>query len=61
VDARPLPNSVFKEYMEAFRQEISTINPKVIISFGNQVSSVLLDKPITVSSWRKKPETLHID
>jgi hypothetical protein len=21
----------------------------------------LLDKPITVSSWRKKPETLHID
>ncbi len=44
-DARPLPNSVFQEYLPGFHQELRTIQPKRIITFGNQVSSILLDTP----------------
>lgn len=60
-DARPLPDSLFKEYLPAFHQEIATIKPKRIITFGNQVSSILLDSPIKVSEARKTPVTLTID
>ena len=42
VDARPLPDSVYKEYLELLEKEIDIINPKVIILFGNQVSSIVL-------------------
>ena len=54
IDARPLPNAVYKEYLELFEREIEIINPKVIILFGNQVSSIVLDKKISVSRCRKK-------
>lgn len=59
-DARPLKNNVFKEYLPYLNKEISTINPKIIISFGNQVSSILLNKNIKVSNWRKKGLLLEI-
>lgn len=54
VDARDLPNSVYLEYLELLKKEIEIINPKVIILFGNQVSSIVLDEKISVSQCRKK-------
>ena len=51
VDARPLNNSVFKEYLDLMYKEIEIINPKKIVTFGNQVSSILLSKNISVSNY----------
>ena len=52
-DARPLPNSVFKKYLDLLLEEISIVKPDVIVTFGNQVSSILLDQKIEVSKCRK--------
>ena len=54
IDARPLPNSVYKEYLELFKKEMEIIKPKLIILFCNQVSSIVLDEKISVSQCRKK-------
>ncbi|HIU52292.1 MAG TPA: hypothetical protein IAB70_06760 [Candidatus Merdicola faecigallinarum] len=54
LDARPLADSVYKEYLDLFFQEIQIIDPKVIILFGNQVSSIVLNQKISVSQCRKK-------
>ena len=54
VDARELPDSVYKEYLHLLKQEFNIIHPKVIILFGNQVSSIVLDEKISVSQVRKK-------
>lgn len=54
IDARPLPDSVYKEYLSLLKKEIGIINPKVIILFGNQVSSIVLDQKISVSQTRKQ-------
>lgn len=51
VDARPLKNSVFKEYLDLMFKEIEIVNPEKIVSFGNQVSSILLGKNISVSNY----------
>lgn len=59
-DARPLSDSVFREYLPAFHQEILTIKPKCIITFGNQVSSIILDENIKVSEARRRPFSLRI-
>ena len=53
IDARPLPNDVLKQYLNLLLKEISIINPKIIITFGNQVSSIILNKKIAVSENRK--------
>lgn len=53
VDARPLPDSVYLNYLDLLEKEIEIINPKAIILFGNQVSSIVLDKKISVSQVRK--------
>ncbi len=53
IDARSLPDSVFFKYKNLLEKEIEIINPKVIILFGNQVSSIVLDKNISVSTVRK--------
>ena len=34
-------------------QEISIIKPKIIVTFGNQVSSIILEQNICVSTCRK--------
>lgn len=52
-DAVHINDSVFKEYLDLLEQEISEINPKRIICFGNQVSSIFLKRPIKVSENRK--------
>lgn len=54
VDARVIPNSVYLEYLDLLKQEIEIINPKVIVLFGNQVSSIVLNQKISVSQCRKK-------
>lgn len=54
VDARPLKDEVFFEYLNLLKKEIELVNPKVIILFGNQVSSIFLGEKISVSQVRKK-------
>ena len=54
VDARVLPNSVYSEYLDLLCKEIEIINPKTIITLGNQVSSIVLNKNISVSQCRRQ-------
>lgn len=62
IDARSLKNRVFKEYLPIFYKEVLLTNPKHIITFGNQVSSIVLDKPISVSKYRSRErETIEIE
>lgn len=61
IDARPLPNSVYKEYLKLLEREIEIVNPKIIILFGNQVSSLVLNQKISVSECRKKCFTKSIN
>lgn len=51
IDARPLPNSTFLNYRALVLQEIAILKPKMIITFGNQVSSILLSKKISVTKY----------
>ncbi len=60
-DARILPNKIFKEYRNLLLEEIKYVNPKKIILFGNQVSSIVLNKRISVSEYRKTSEDLKIE
>ena len=60
VDARVLPNSVYSQYLDLLCKEIEIINPKIIITLGNQVSSIVLDKNISVSQCRKQSFTKEI-
>ena len=60
VDARPLNDSVFKEYRNYLLQEIEMVNPQKILLFGNQVSSIVLNQKITVSTCRKQKFELLI-
>ena len=53
IDARPLSDTVLKKYLNLLFKEIEIIKPKVIITFGNQVSSIILNKKISVSENRK--------
>ena len=54
LDARVLPNSVYSQYLDLLCKEIEIINPKTIITLGNQVSSIVLNKNISVSQCRKQ-------
>lgn len=54
IDARPLPDCIYKEYLALLEKEIELIKPKVIVLFGNQVSSIVLHEKISVSQCRKK-------
>lgn len=54
IDARPLKDNYFKDYLPLLEKEIKIIKPKIIILFGNQVSSIFLDKKISVSETRKQ-------
>lgn len=61
IDARSLPDSVYKEYLDLLKKEFAIIQPKVIVLFGNQVSSIVLDEKIAVSKVRKKCFFKEID
>lgn len=41
-------------------KEIEIVNPKKIVLFGNQVSSIVLNKKISVSEYRKTSVDLTI-
>lgn len=61
VDARPLKDHIFKKYLDLMFREISFVNPKNVITLGNQVSSIVLGKPVSVSSYRgERGETLTV-
>jgi len=60
LDARHLTDSVFEDYGELFKKEIAILNPKTIIAFGNQVSSIILNRNIRVSDCRKKYGILDV-
>ena len=59
VDARPLKDEVYKKYLKLFFEELKIINPKTVILFGNQVSSIVLGEKIKVSEVRKKKFLCH--
>ncbi len=61
IDARPLKDDVYKEYLELLLKEIDIVKPKKIITFGNQVSSILLDQKISVSTCRKEKFELKVN
>ena len=54
VDARSLKDDVLKKYLKLLFKEIDIIKPKIIITFGNQVSSIILNQKIMVSKNRQK-------
>lgn len=61
-DARRIPNKVFQQYLTNTKKELSFLRPQKIISFGNQVSSILLGKSIKVSKYRgTQSENLQIE
>lgn len=51
-DAASLKDSVFKAYLPLIHEEISIIEPIKIITFGNQVSSILLGKAISAGNYQ---------
>ncbi len=57
-DARALKDKVFEAYLLNTFEEIYAINPVKIISFGNQVSSILLGKKIQVSNYKKNEKEI---
>ena len=59
VDARYFDDSVYKKYLKLFMREMEIVNPKVIVLFGNQVSSIVLGEKISVSHVRKKEFLLN--
>lgn len=54
IDARPLSDSIYLKYLNLLEKEIEIINPKVVVLFGNQVSSIVLGEKISVSQCRNK-------
>lgn len=60
VDARPLKDEVYLEYLKLLYKEFEIIKPKVIVLFGNQVSSIVLGTKVSVSEYRRKKFTLKI-
>ena len=46
--------------LNATKEELEIVNPQKILFFGNQVSSLMLDKTITVSTARQKKFVLKI-
>lgn len=50
-DARPILDEIYKQYLPSMIQELEYLQPKIILTLGNQVNSVLLQKPISVSNY----------
>lgn len=55
-----MPDRAFKECHDVMMEEITLVNPKIIIAFGNQVSSNLLNEKVKVSESRLKKYDLKI-
>ena len=50
-DARPVSNQVYREYLPSMLEELETVRPQFTFTLGNQVSSTLLQRPISVSNY----------
>lgn len=50
----------FLEYKKYLLKELEIVNPKKIVFFGNQVSSIMLNQNISVSKCRKQKYNLQI-
>ena len=61
IDARPLSDEVLKKYLDLLFKEIDIVKPKIIITFGNQVSSIFLNQKISVSKNRKTCHKIEIN
>lgn len=61
IDAKPVSDDVLRMYLKLLYEEIDIVNPKIIITFGNQVSSIFLNKKISVSENRKKCHDILIN
>lgn len=60
-DARPLPDRVYRAYLPFFMEELALVSPSRIVTFGNQVSSVLLGRRISVSQCRRQRFPLSLN
>ena len=60
-NARSLPDGIFIRYKKLLKEELDIVNPQKIFFFGNQVSSIMLKQPITVSTARQKKFDLQIN
>lgn len=58
-DARALPSVVFQDYLNLFWQEMNFLKPKRIITFGNQVSSVVLGRSVSMRHFNKKKKEIR--
>lgn len=56
-DARPLANKVMRAYRTLMLSELDLLNPQAVVTFGNQVSSILLGKTVSVSNF---PDTSYL-
>lgn len=54
LDARTLSNRVFKQYLKLFWEEIRLIKPRLVITFGNQVSSIILERSVKMNEIHGK-------
>ncbi len=50
-DARPLHDKVFIDSREGFLKELELLDATHVVTFGNQVSSILLGKSVKVSEY----------
>ena len=60
-DARPLPDHIFLQYKDLLKTELNMVKPEKVLFFGNQVSSIMLDEKITVSTARQKKFDLYLN
>lgn len=60
-DARPLLDKVFYDSRAGFLEELRLLKATHVITFGNQVSSVLLDKAIKVGEYSGTKCELLVD
>ena len=56
-----ISDEVLNKYLDLLLKEIDIVKPKIIITFGNQVSSIILNTKISVSQSRKTPYDLNIN
>jgi len=59
-DAKPISKKVLLKYLDLFQVEIKLLNPQIIVSFGSEVSSVLLGKNIKISECRGSFQDISI-
>ena len=52
--AKPVSDRVYAAYLPLLEQEISLIDPKAVVLFGNQVSTVFLHQTIAVTRCRRQ-------